>query len=92
MKKYKIDQYLYSLNVTDYKKASKLIPEILGIAYNTFHNYRRIEVGESKDIPYEKVIRLEKLFGFELGELTNQDVEGKTLKELFNDHPDLIME
>lgn len=92
MKKYKIDQYLYSLNVSDYKKASKLIPEILGIAYNTFHNYRRIGVGEPKDIPYEKVITLEKLFGFEPGELTNQDVEVKPLKELFKDIPDLVME
>ncbi|NQX42341.1 hypothetical protein SAMN05421820_11161 [Pedobacter steynii] len=89
MKKYKIDEYLYSLNVTDYKKASRLIPKILGVAFNTFHNYRRIEIDDPQDIPYEKVIAMEKLFGLEAGKLANRDLNFKTLREIFNEPSNL---
>lgn len=40
--KYRIDEYLFSLNVRQYSKAMLLLPDLLGISLNTFHNYRKI--------------------------------------------------
>ncbi len=45
------------------------IPKILDISVNTFHNYRQIKAGDTQDIPYEKVVLLEHLFGLNHGEL-----------------------
>jgi hypothetical protein len=83
MYKYGIEDYLYSLNVMEYRKAVKLIPEILGIALNTFQNYRKILIDDSQDIPYEKVVMMEKLFDLNPGTLTKNKFEVKSLKELF---------
>lgn len=75
---------MIALTLREYKAAIKLIPKYLGIAFNTFHNYRKIDIGDPQDIPYEKVIALEKLFGMQAGGLTNRVLHYKTLKELIN--------
>ncbi|MBG6233775.1 hypothetical protein IWX76_000330 [Pedobacter sp. CAN_A7] len=52
---------------------------------NTFHNYRRIPLESSRDIPYEKVILMEKLFDFQQGTLANQHPEIESLKSILID-------
>lgn len=81
--KYKIDEYLNSLTIKEYRKAIQLIPRILGVSLNTFQNYRNILIGDVQDIPYEKVIILEKLFDYNPGSLSNQQPEVERLKNLF---------
>lgn len=80
--KYKINYFLDKLTVKEYKFAMKMIPKLLNISMNTFHNYRRIKIGESQDIPYEKVKLMEILFDAESGELENEKMNGKSLVQL----------
>lgn len=75
LKKYKINDYLYQLNVKDYRKAIQTLPRILGISLNTFHNYRNILRNGIQDIPYEKVVMMEQLFGMEAGSLRVEPIE-----------------
>lgn len=82
--KYRINEYLYNLNVWQYRKAIQLLPKLLGVSLNTFHNYRRILVDDVQDIPYEKVVIMEQLFDFEPGTLANQNPEARSLKELLH--------
>ncbi|TDQ09533.1 hypothetical protein [Pedobacter metabolipauper] len=81
-RKYKIDEEMNKLNLPDYKSAIKIIPRELGIAFNTFHNYRKLLIEDTADIPYEKVRKLECLFGMESGGLINGLKPCKNLKEL----------
>lgn len=81
--KYRINDLLDGLTVREYKFAMKTIPKVLNVSMNTFHNYRRIKLGEPQDIPYEKVKLLEILFGVESGTLENMKANGKSLTELF---------
>lgn len=83
--KYKINEYLRGLPMKDYKKAMKIIPRILNVSENTFHNYRNIQLGENKDIPYEKVKRLELLFGIGDGKLENYQIECKHITEILKE-------
>ena len=73
-----------NLNVIQYKKACTLIPEHLGIAKNTFGNYRKLKIDSKADIPYESIVLLEHIFGLKPGELTNVDFKDKirTLDQL----------
>ncbi|MCX2452971.1 hypothetical protein OQX61_16965 [Pedobacter sp. PLR] len=80
-KKYKINDYLYQLAVKDYRKAIQTLPKILDISLNTFHNYRNILGNETQDIPYEKVVMMEQLFGMEPGSLRTQPIEVSNLKD-----------
>ena len=85
-RKYKIDEYLFNLNVWQYRKAMQILPDLLSISLNTFHNYRRILPESTQDIPYEKVILMEKLFDFPHGTLAYQNPEIESLKSmLIND-------
>jgi len=59
LRKYKIDEMMNKLNLPKYKAALKIIPKTLGIAFNTFHNYRKLKVGDKSDIPYGQVRKLE---------------------------------
>jgi len=81
--KYRINEFLDRLTVREYKFAMKAIPELLDVSMNTFHNYRRIKVGEKQDVPYEKIKLMEILFGVKSGELENEKMHGKSLSELF---------
>jgi hypothetical protein len=81
--KYKINDFLDSLTVKEYKFAMKHIPRILDVSMNTFHNYRKIKVGDRQDIPYEKVKLMEILFDVKSGGLENAKVTGKSLFQLF---------
>lgn len=85
IEKYKINEFLERLTVKEYKFALKKIPVILDVSMNTFHNYRRIRLGEAQDIPYEKVKILEILFDVEPGALDNQKLTGKSLVELIKE-------
>lgn len=82
-KKYKIDDYLNRLSVKEYRQAVKIIPKILGVSLNTFHNYRNILWNSAQDIPYEKVVMFEQLFEMGPGELINNITPVKKLKDLF---------
>lgn len=81
--KYKINDFLDSLTVREYKFAMKQIPLILDVSMNTFHNYRKIKVGDRQDIPYEKVKLMEILFDVKSGGLENAKIAGKSLFQLF---------
>lgn len=83
IEKYKINDFLENLTIKEYKFAMKMIPRVLNVSMNTFHNYRRIKLGERQDIPYEKVRLLEILFEIENGSLENIKTRGKSLVELF---------
>jgi hypothetical protein len=83
IEKYKINAFLDNLTVKEYKFAMKTIPKVLDVSMNTFHNYRRIKLGDPQDIPYEKVKQLEILFGIESGTLENEKMSGKSLAQLF---------
>ncbi len=80
--KYKINEYLYNLNVNEYSSARKLIPAELDISPNTFHNYRSLKRDSPSDIPYELVRKMEIIFGMKRGGLENSVITGKKLKTL----------
>ncbi|SHG77903.1 hypothetical protein [Pedobacter caeni] len=82
-KKYKINDYLNRLNIKEYRLAVQIIPKILGVSLNTFHNYRNILWNSTQDIPYEKVVMFEQLFDMRPGELFNQTISVKRLRDLF---------
>ena len=85
IEKYKINEFLENLTVKEYRFALKKIPVILDVSTNTFHNYRRILLGEVQDIPYEKVKILEILFNVKPGGLENQKLTGKSLVQLIKE-------
>lgn len=80
--KYRINDYLDKLTVKEYKAAIKIIPQVLDVSVNTFHNYRRIKIRDVQDIPYEIVRMLEILLEVKPGELENFKVSGESLKTL----------
>ena len=81
-RKYKIEEEMNKLNLKNYKAASRLIPKYLNIAFNTFHNYRKLPIDGKSDIPYATVIMLEGIFGLETGQLANYPLERKSLDTL----------
>ena len=81
-KKYKIDEEMSKLNLVAYKIALKYIPEMLDIAFNTFHNYRKMDIDAKADIPYVMVRKMEIFFGLKEGGLANYNVVCKSLKEV----------
>jgi len=83
IEKYKINAFLDRLTIKEYKFAMKTIPVVLDVSMNTFHNYRKIKLGDRQDIPYEKVKQLEILFGIQSDTLINQKTTGKSLTQLF---------
>lgn len=85
MYKYRINELLNNLPMKDYKKAIKIIPKALGVSINTFSNYRNIKIDEDKDIPYQKVVALEKIFGLIPGTLGNFEINQKTIFQLIED-------
>jgi hypothetical protein len=65
-----------------HKVALRIIPRELGIASNTFHNYRKLKVTDKADIPCEMVRKLEIMFKMEMGVLTNQEIRCEDLSNL----------
>ena len=82
MYKYKINEYLYGLNVVEYSAARKIIPQELEISLNTFHNYRNIRIDSEADIPYCMIRKLEILFKMSRGGLENFKMKGEDLQSL----------
>jgi hypothetical protein len=80
-RKYKINEYLESLTVKEYKVGIKLIPKLLNVSANTIYNWRDIRLADREDIPAQKADMLEQLFGMEKGTLANYRVEMKNLKD-----------
>lgn len=74
------------LTYSQHKLIKRLLPEIINASINTFHNYRRLQIGDEKDIPFETVRTLEVLFGLEVGGLANYDVNVKTCSDLFREY------
>ncbi len=86
MYKYRINDLLSELPMKDYRKALKIVPKALGISQNTFSNYRNIRVSEEKDIPHQKAVLLEKIFGLKPGELMTFEPEYKPIKQLLKEY------
>jgi hypothetical protein len=80
-RKYKINEYLESLTVKEYKVGIKLIPKLLNVSANTIYNWRDIRLSDREDIPAQKANMLEQLFGMQRGELANYRVDMKNLKD-----------
>ena len=88
MNKYRINDLLSDLPMKDYHKALKIIPKAIGVSANTFANYRNIRVTEARDIPHQKIVLLERIFGLAPGGLDNFDTNNKTLDQLLNEFND----
>lgn len=86
MYKYRINDLLSELPMKDYRKAIKMLPKTLGISANTFSNYRNIRISDDKDIPYQKGVLLEKIFGLKPGGLLNFEPEYKPIKQLLKEY------
>jgi hypothetical protein len=84
--KYRINDLLANLPKKEFNKALRVLPNALGISINTFFNYRNIKLSEDRDIPYQKVVMLEKIFGLDRGGLENFSIEFKTIKELLGEY------
>lgn len=69
----------------DYRKALKIIPQAINVSLNTFSNYRNIRLTDEQDIPHQKVVLLEKIFGLESGQLENFKPDYKSLKQLLEE-------
>jgi hypothetical protein len=80
--KYRIDELLNLLPVTQYRAAMQILPRQLAVSAKTFANYRHIQLNEKRDIPHEKVAMLETLFGLKPGELQNYAITCAPLTEL----------
>lgn len=85
LRKYKIEEEMNKLNLKNYKAASRVIPKHLNIAFNTFHNYRKLPLHGKADIPYSTVRMLEGIFGLEDGKLANYPIEMKSLEDLIRE-------
>jgi len=84
-RKYKIEEEMNKLTLKSYKAASKIIPKYLDIAFNTFHNYRKLPLNGKADIPYATVRMLEGVFGMESGSLANYPIPLKSLETLIEE-------
>jgi len=84
LRKYKINECLLKKPIGEHRCAVKIIPKLLGISLNTFHNYRNILLNDTQDIPHEIVVMFEQLFGLETGGLLNKRIRMKTLNELIH--------
>ena len=88
MYKYHINDILIQLPMKDYRKALKIIPKAINVSLNTFSNYRNIKLTDEQDIPHQKVVLLEKIFGLKPGQLENFKQEYKSLKQLLEECQD----
>jgi hypothetical protein len=85
MFKYCINDLLIQLPMKDYRKAIKILPKALNVSVNTFSNYRNIQITDEQDIPHQKVVLMEKMFGLEAGQLENFTLNYKPLKQLLEE-------
>lgn len=84
LRKYKINEYLLRRPIGEHRRAVRIIPKLLGISLNTFHNYRNILINDSQDIPHEIVVMLEQLFEVECGGMLNKHIGMRPLNELIS--------
>ena len=85
MYKYSINEMLSNLPMKDYKRALKIIPKVLNISPNTFFNYRNIKLEEDRDIPYQKMVKLELMFGLRPGGLLKKPIKCKHIRQLLDE-------
>ena len=81
-RKYKINECLLRMPIGEHRHAVRIIPRLLGISLNTFHNYRNILFADNQDIPHEIVVMFEQLFDLKNGELLNKPIKMEKLAEL----------
>ncbi|RFZ84793.1 hypothetical protein DYU05_04075 [Mucilaginibacter terrenus] len=74
-KKYRINEALDKLPIKKHKQALHILPALLGVSQATLNNYRAMEVGDKQDIPHTAVLKLERFFDLQAGELRNFDVD-----------------
>lgn len=82
LRKYKINECLLKKPIREHRSAVKVIPKLLGISLNTFHNYRNILLNDEQDIPHEIVVMFEQLFELQPGSLLNKSIKILPLSEL----------
>ncbi|MBK0383554.1 hypothetical protein I5M32_11355 [Pedobacter sp. SD-b] len=82
--KYRINEMMENLPIRLHRKASVIIPKKLNVSTATFSNYRNIQLNDIQDIPYEKVIMLEKLFSLKHGSLQNFTIDTPSIEILLN--------
>lgn len=85
MFKYRINACLVQLPMKDYRNALKVLPKAINVSANTFSNYRNIKLTDEQDIPHQKVVLLEKIFGLASGELDNFELTFKSLQQLLEE-------
>ncbi|WP_205943649.1 hypothetical protein [Pedobacter cryophilus] len=83
--KYRINEMMENLPIKLHRKASVIIPKKINVSPATFSNYRNIQLNDIQDIPYEKVIMLEKMFSLESGGLQNFKIETPSIQTLLNE-------
>ena len=83
IRKYRIEELLDYLPMKEYKFVMKILPGVLGVSPNTFRNYINLNEESSKDIPYQKVVAMERFFGIKEGDLANIKPWGKNFRELY---------
>ena len=86
MEKYKIMECLEKLTVSEYRIIIKAIPKLIGRSNNTFWNYTKIDINSKMDIPYIVVVKLERLFKLEPGELINVSIDNNSIDEIILEH------
>ena len=82
LRKYKINECLLKRPIGEHRLAVRIIPKLLGISINTFHNYRNILWNDTQDIPHGIVVMFELLFELQPGSLLNKIVRIRPLSEL----------
>ena len=83
-RKYKINECLLRMPIGEHRQAVRIIPRLLGISLNTFHNYRNILFADHQDIPHEMVVMFEQLFDLKSGELLNKPIRMEKLAVLIS--------
>lgn len=89
--KYRINELMNKLPISDYKKLLRIAPSELRVTPTTFNNYRNIRADDPddlRDIPHEKVLMLERLFSIGPGELENFTITTRSLADISFTEPD----
>jgi len=82
VRKYRIAEILEYLTNREYLFVMNVLPGVLGVSPNTLRNYIYLKESSPTDIPYQKVVAMERFFGIKEGHLANVKPWGKNFREL----------
>ncbi len=85
MRKYKINECMENLTVSQYRIVYKQVLQTIGKTKSTFNKYCKLQINDPEDIPYLVVRKLEILFDLKPGQLANYETKGKTYQELMEE-------